>query len=188
MVDIVFAISVIAAVIFFGALISVGNERQRKAIDGLREQTVRWAEADLRMKRAHAFHTMPVESPEDWLDKVITHLFGASPALLSVSAWQRNGMEAIVGVCVDGRRMVVTPAKPDRFLKAIAIKPAGRLRKAEVNLLGDHPRRVPVHELSIITAGEFFDLEAATVWQEVVGDRLEIERLYLFEVPPMRAK
>ena len=38
MLDILFALAVLAAVIIFGALISMGNERQRRAIDGLREQ------------------------------------------------------------------------------------------------------------------------------------------------------
>ena len=38
--EILLAIVVASAVIFFGALISMGNERQRKAIDGLREQVV----------------------------------------------------------------------------------------------------------------------------------------------------
>jgi hypothetical protein len=41
--DFVSLFMVIAAVLFFGALISVGNERQRKAIDGIREQASFWA-------------------------------------------------------------------------------------------------------------------------------------------------
>ena len=49
--DAVLAIFVLGAVIFFGALISAGNERQRKALDGIREQTALWAMQDLRLKR-----------------------------------------------------------------------------------------------------------------------------------------
>ncbi len=49
--EIILAIVVAAAMIFFGALISIGNERQRKAIDALREQTELWAMQDLRIKR-----------------------------------------------------------------------------------------------------------------------------------------
>ncbi len=51
--EIILAIVVAAAVIFFGALISMGNERQRRAIDGLREQVVLWAVQDLKIKREH---------------------------------------------------------------------------------------------------------------------------------------
>jgi hypothetical protein len=188
MLDTIFAVSVLAAVIFFGALISVGNEHQRQAIDSLREQTIHWAEADLRLKRIHVLHTQWVESPKEWLDRVLTRLLGASPVLLSISPWHQNEVKAIVGVCKDGRHMVVTPVQPARFIKALTAKPRSRLQKAEVGLLGDHPRRVPVHELNIVTAGEFFDLEAATAWQKAMGSRLEIERLYLFEVPPVRGK
>jgi hypothetical protein len=119
---------------------------------------------------------------------VITRLLRASPAILSISPWQQNGAKAILGVCKDGRRMVVTPMQPARFVKALAVKSHSRLQKAEVGLLGDHPRRVPVHELNIVTAGEFFDLEAAAAWQKAMGSRLEIERLYLFEIPPVRGK
>ena len=43
--------SVLLAVLLLGALISAANERQRKAIDGLREQVEAWAEQDIRIKR-----------------------------------------------------------------------------------------------------------------------------------------
>jgi hypothetical protein len=49
--DAVFAILVLDAMIFFGALISTGNERQRKALEGIREQAAQWAMQDLRLKR-----------------------------------------------------------------------------------------------------------------------------------------
>ena len=50
--EIMLAIVVALAVIFFGALISMGNERQRRAIDNLREQVVNWAQQDLLLKHA----------------------------------------------------------------------------------------------------------------------------------------
>ena len=49
--------------VFFGALISVGNERQRKAIDGIREQASFWAEQDLRLKRARACAMCASQTP-----------------------------------------------------------------------------------------------------------------------------
>lgn len=186
MLDIVFAVSILAAVIFFGALISVGNERQRKAIDGLREQAIRWSEADLRLKRVRALHTFHTQAPLEWLEGITTRLIGLPPLLASLSPWQSNYAQALVGLCQDGRHLVVTPMLPNRFIKAISQKPRSRLLKAEVGILGDHPKRIPVYELNIVNAGEFFDLEASTVWEKVTSGRLEIERLYLFEVPPMR--
>ena len=37
-IDVVIGVLVVGAVIFFGALISIGNERQRKAIDTLKRE------------------------------------------------------------------------------------------------------------------------------------------------------
>ena len=61
--EIILAIVVGVAVIFFGALISAGNERQRKAIDGLREQVVLWAMQDLRLKRERLARDVHVDDP-----------------------------------------------------------------------------------------------------------------------------
>ncbi len=61
--EIILAIVVGVAVIFFGALISAGNERQRKAIDGLREQVVLWAIQDLRIKRENLACDVHVDDP-----------------------------------------------------------------------------------------------------------------------------
>ena len=45
MTDIIFATLVLGAVILLGALITIGNERQRKAIDTLRQAAEDWAMA-----------------------------------------------------------------------------------------------------------------------------------------------
>ncbi len=183
MLDVIFAASVLGAVIFFGALLSVGNERQRKAIDGIREQAAYWAEQDLRLKRARAAREVHVENPSLWLAGVVARVIGESPAFTSLYPWENDGARAMIAVCSDGRRFVMTPLLPRRFIQAIRPKSRGRLQQAEVGLLGDHPNRVPVHELSIVTVGAFFDLEAAQAWQQVTGAQLKAERMYLFEVP-----
>jgi len=67
--ELVLAIVVVVAVIFFGALISMGNERQRKAIDELREQTALWAMQDLRIKRERLARDVRVDDPLSWLNK-----------------------------------------------------------------------------------------------------------------------
>jgi hypothetical protein len=169
--------------LFFGALLSAGNERQRRAIDGIREQAARWAEADLRLKRAQAARDVKVDDPISWLAGVISRVLGESPVLTNLTVWEHEDARAMVAVCSDGRRMVVTPLLPDRFLKVLRTRSRSRLARAEVGLLGDYPKRVPVHELSIISAGAFFDLEAAQAWHQITGASLSAERLYLFEVP-----
>ena len=66
--EIILAIVVASAVIFFGALISMGNERQRKAIDGLREQVVLWAVQDLTIKREKLSRSVSVANPLEWFN------------------------------------------------------------------------------------------------------------------------
>ena len=56
--------SVLLAVLLLGALISSANERQRKAIDGLREQIEAWAEQDIRIKREKLARQIAVPDPQ----------------------------------------------------------------------------------------------------------------------------
>jgi hypothetical protein len=188
MLDVVFALSVLAAVIFFGALISVGNERQRKAIDGIRDQAAHWAEQDLRLKRARAMRDVRVADARLWFMAVAARLLGTLPQVLTMNPWEAGDLKALVCPCQDGRKLVVTPVPPSRFIQAVRVSGRSRLAKVEVGLLGDRPKQVPVYEMNIVTCGPFFDLEAKQAWQQVCGSSLDAERLYLFEVPPTRSR
>ena len=72
----ILAVMLATAVILFGTLISLGNERQRKAIDGLREQVFLWAVQDLKIKREHLVRTVQVPDPLDWLNKITSKIRG----------------------------------------------------------------------------------------------------------------
>jgi len=183
MLDIVFALSVLVAVILFGALISIGNERQRQVIDGLRQQVARWAEGNLRLKRASLMREVHVPDPRKWLESTTARLLGIPPQLTELAPWESGGLSALVAPCMDGRKLVVTPVPPVIFIKGIQPRGSRRLAQAEVGLLGDRPRRLVPHEMNIVTCGAFFDLEAKLAWREVTGQALDAERLYLFEVP-----
>jgi len=74
--EIILAIVVATAVIFFGALISMGNERQRRAIDDLREQTVLWAMQDLRIKREKLARDVRIDDPIGWLNRITVKSVG----------------------------------------------------------------------------------------------------------------
>ncbi len=186
MTDFIIATLIIAAVMFLGLLISAGNERQRRAIDGIREQAARWAEGDLRLKRAKLTHEIRIENPRLWLEGIANRVLGTHVSLTDLSLWNSDRAKALVATCADGNRLVVTPMPPERFVPAVQVKTkrglTRRLHQAEESLLGDKPRRVPAYELSVVTAGVFFDLEAQNVWQQVTGEALEAERMYLFEV------
>lgn len=181
--DIFLAIAVLFAIILFGALISAGNERQRRAIDGLREQAEHWAEQDIRLKREKLAREIVVPEPLTWLEKIAASTLGSSPHLVTVSIWKKDGLSAIIGLCSDGRNMVFTPVPRERLLKALKAKGRDALAGLQSPLLGGDPRRVPFTELSVVTNGLFFDLEAAQVWQALTGETLPAPRLNMYEVP-----
>jgi len=181
--DIFLATCVLFAILLLGALISAGNERQRKAIDGIREQTEGWAEQDIRIKREKLTRQIVVPEPLAWLEKVSAAVLGSAPKLVTVTPWQKNGLSAIVGLCQDGRSLVFTPIPRERLLKALKVKSKGVLAGIQSALLGEDPRRIPYTELSVVTNGMFFDIEAAQVWQAITGESLPVPRLTMYEVP-----
>jgi hypothetical protein len=77
--DFVSLLLVIAAVVFFGALISLGNEDQRQAIDALCERATRWVEQDLSLNRARAMGEVRVPNARQYLKGITSRLFSLSP-------------------------------------------------------------------------------------------------------------
>src|SRR5512147_1777692 len=96
--EIILAIVVATAVIFFGALISAGNERQRQAIDGLREQAALWAMQDLRIKRERLARDVHVADPLGWFIKTASKACGHKLNLQVVEAYENP--HAVI--CTDG--------------------------------------------------------------------------------------
>jgi len=74
--EMILALAVVIAVIIFGGLISVGNERQRKALEGIREQVALWALQDLRLKREKLAREMKVDDPVKWWNVVFAKICG----------------------------------------------------------------------------------------------------------------
>jgi hypothetical protein len=191
--DIFLAVIVIATIAVFGTMLALGNERQRRAIQAVADHAGRWAEQDLQLKRARASRDIHVEDPRAWLDGIATQLFGISPGLTQLYPWIGNEEAvAMVGVCGDGRRLVVTPIPPERFVRAAASRKvrgrgASAVAATQAGLLGERPRSIPVHELTVVTAGAFFDLEAGQVWDKIFSTKLGVDRLFLFEVPARSA-
>ena len=186
MIDTVLAVVVLFAVLLFGALLVVGNERQRKAIDSLNTSYTRWAEHDLVLKRATAAKTVQVEDPQAWLEQVATQVFGVAPKISNLQPWQGNAAKAMLATCKDGRSLVVTHLPPAAFRKTIAVRPhkgaAAAITRTTVGPLGTRPGKVPCYELNIISAGTFFDVEARQAWEKLFNENLAVDRLYMFAV------
>jgi hypothetical protein len=182
--DILIGTSLLIAIVLLGALLTAANERQRKALDGIREQVEAWAQEDILIKREKVARTIQVESPLAWLEKIAAGALGLVPGILSTSLWEKDGLMAVIAVRNNGGRLVFTPTPRERFLKTVKLKKRGALTQAETGLLGDKPEKVSCYDLSVVTSGMFFDIEAALVWQALSGQSLPAKRLTMFEVPP----
>ena len=182
--DILIGTALLIAIVVLGALISAGNERQRKAIDGIREQAEAWTQEDILIKREKVGRTIQIESPLGWLEQMSAGVLGQAPGILSSTVWERDGMLAVVAVRNNGGRLVFTPVPRERFLKTVRLKKSGALAQAETSILGDKPDKTPYYDLSVVTGGMFFDIEAAQVWQALSGQSMPAKRLTMFEVPP----
>ena len=179
--EILLAIVVASAVIFFGALISMGNERQRKAIDGLREQMVLWAVQDLKIKREQLVRTVQVPDPLSWLNKTASKVCGFDLQLQVIEVFENP--HALV--CSSGDRntkVVFSPNSPTN-LRQIKYGKKNRLSQfTGQNPLMFLPKGVIVHELSVLNAGHYFDLELALAWKVLTGQNLDsFNQLWMYD-------
>lgn len=181
--EILLAIVVASAVIFFGALISMGNERQRRSIDALREQTVLWAIQDLRIKRENFSRDLRVEDPISWLNIIATRVYGYDLKLQTVEAF--DDPKALICVSGDGTRKVVfTPFSPNDIRIAKREKKNRLSHYAESNLLLVLPKGVTGHEISVLNGGILFDLELSLVWKSLTSQEVErLERIWIYSFP-----
>lgn len=177
--DAVFAILVLGAVISFGALISAGNERQRKALDGIREQAAQWATQDLRLKREKLACDVKVDDPVAWLNRVVIKAYGEDLGLTIVDIFDTP--KALVCMAKNGRRVVFSPISPDD-VHSLKKSQQGKLTPvAEFHPLAKLPRKVEHLKLSILNAGLLFDLELPLVWRLIGGNvPIESELLWMY--------
>jgi len=178
--EILLAIVVASAVIFFGALISMGNERQRKAIDGLREQVVLWAVQDLKIKREHLVQTVQVPDPVDWLNKTASRVCGYDLKLQVLEVVD----EPQSLICESGDSNVKVIFSPLSPLDIRRIKSGRQSRLSQ--FVGQNPllqlsKSVNVHELSTLNSGHLFDLEVSLVWKLLANQSIRnTERVWMY--------
>jgi hypothetical protein len=177
--DVVLAILMLGAVILFGALISLGNERQRKALDGIREQTALWAMQDLRMKREKLAREVRVDDPLGWLNKIVSKVVGRDFHLKVVESFD---IPPIL-VCESEERsskVVFTPLSPSDIRRLKSGRRNRLSQYANQNPLFSLAGNTPSYELTILNAGILFDLEVALVWKAFTADDLGGQSLWMF--------
>jgi hypothetical protein len=179
--EILLAIVVAAAVIFFGALISMGNERQRKAIDGLREQVVLWAVQDLKIKREHLARTAQVPDPMGWLNKTASIVCGYDLRLQVLEMFEEP--QSLICASGDGGvKIIFSPVSPADIRQMKSFKQNRLSQFASQNPLMSLPRGTGVHEDSVLNGGLLFDLELPLVWSVLTGQETpQMERIWIYE-------
>ncbi len=179
--EILLAIVVASAVIFFGALISMGNERQRKAIDGLREQVVLWAIQDLKMKRKHLEQTVQVPDPLGWLNKIASKALGYE-IQLEINEIFETPQSLVCSSGISNMKIIFSPLSP-ADISQIKNNKRNRLSQfAEHNPLLHLPKNTNVHELSMLRGGYLFDLELSMAWKALTNYELAVTTsLYLYK-------
>ena len=179
--EIILALVVVIAVIIFGALISIGNERQRRAIDKLREQVVMWAIQDLRIKREKLAREVKVDDPLVWLNRVVVKVTGDNLVLEVDESFDEP--HALVCRTGDGGRVVFTPLSPAALRQKAQGNHARLAQVAVHNPLLSLPRGTHKNEISVLNGGMLFDLELPIAWKALTGQQVEhIDRLWFYSL------
>lgn len=170
--EIILAIVVVTAVIFFGALLSAGNERQRKAIDGLREQAVLWALQDLRIKRERLARDVQIDDPLGWFNRITAKARGHN-LNLQVVEYSEKPRVLICSAEDAGTRVVFTLSSPAEIQAMKRAKGNQLSRYADRNLLLSLPRGAIAFECSVLNCGILFDLELSLAWKGLTGNSID---------------
>lgn len=178
--EIILAIVVASAVIFFGALISMGNERQRKAIDGLTEQVVLWAVQDLKIKREHLARTVQVPDPLGWLNKAASKVYGYDMKLQILEMFEEQ--QALVCTTGDGStRVVFSLLSPANIQRLKNIKQNRLSKPTGLNLFPSLTKKANLYEMSVLNCGMFFDIELHIAWKLLTGqDMVKEDQLWMY--------
>lgn len=184
MLEVALAVSVLAAVILIGVLISIGNERQRRALEQLRADLRQWALGDLEIKREKAVREIQIIDPLAWLRDVARRVTGRARELRDVAKIMESP-DAIVVSAVDGSYLMFSPAGPTQLKKLLRRQgqrgnKTGPLPKV-IRKMGRGKGNLSTYQLSALNAGIFFDVEADRVWRMYTDRPLNTNQLWLYD-------
>ena len=134
--DVIFVLMILVVLIAMGAMISVGNERQRRALEGICREAQAWSEQDLRLKREKYARDIQVTDLPAWVEQVARQVLEDAPVISSLNPWSSENAQALVAHCTDGRRLVLTPMARQKFLQAARQRGKGRLARHQCRFVG----------------------------------------------------
>ena len=178
--DLLLAVVVVSAVIAFGALISVGNERQRRAIDALHQAYKQWAVQDLRLKRGTVSTHIRIEDLTAWLTKATSLAFGRKTIVMDYQLHNSPVNTVEFHDAEVGKTIICTLESPEA-LKSILKKKRPVLRgELRPNPLFRVGKKTPTVELSMLNAGVMFDVELPIAWNTLTGQATESATLWAY--------
>jgi hypothetical protein len=182
MIDYLLALTVIIALIVFGALISVGNERQRKAIDSISRQTQAWAIEDLRLKRGQMEANISIDNPIAWLNIAASRILGRQTQLSAPEITENPFAVSFVDH-YTGETLVFSLLAPK------ALRTLSREKRSDLSKrTNQHPlipwrKGITSFEMTILNAGIRFDLELPIAWQAIATEQTNSEYLWVYILP-----
>ena len=180
MTDLFLAVTVVAAIIAFGALISVGNERQRRAIDTLHQAYKQWAVQDLRLKRGVASTQTRIEDLTAWLTKTTSLSFGRKTIVMDYQIHNSPVNTIEFHDAEVGKTIICTLESPEA-LKSILKKKRAILRgELRSNPIFRVSKKTPTVELSMLNAGVMFDVELPIAWNTLTGQATQADTLWAY--------
>jgi hypothetical protein len=178
MTNLLLAAVVIGAVIAFGALISIGNERQRRAIDALHRAYKQWALQDLRLKRGTVSTQIQITDLAAWLTKV-TSL--ALDHKTNVIEYQIHDVPFPVVEFQDRSSTVLLALEsPAHLIPILRAKNSALRGQLLSNPLFRVSKKTPALEMTILNAGAIFDIELPIAWKALTTQSTESSTLWLY--------
>jgi len=181
-IDYLVALPVFVAVVVFGALIVIGNERQKRELARIREVEERWAEQDLRIKRGKLARETKIEEPVAWLNAAVSKAMNVSVVLTAREVLTNPDAVAFVD-SESGRKFIFTLLPPAHIRKLAKKRKSSKTSR----LSATHPllpvrRGTEIVELNMLNGGLLLDLELPQAWRALAGKDTTAERLWVYIV------
>jgi hypothetical protein len=178
--EILLALLVLGAVLLFGALITVGNERQRRAIDALRQQAELWAVGDLKLKREGLAYQARVDDPLGWLNRLASEAAGSQLHLQRGEAFA-DPPALMCKVQDRDEQFVFSSLSPVEVRRLRQDRRDRLFQYTQGNPLMALPRRATVYKFSLLNGGILFDLELPLAWRALTGQQIgEMDKLWMY--------
>jgi hypothetical protein len=166
MTEYILVIAILFSLVVLGGLISIGNERQGKAIDKISEYAQAWAIEDLRLKRGQIRGSISIDDPIVWLSTAASRALGRQVQLNLFEVLENPTVLS----CVDqtsGETVFFSILSPKEFRTLSKEKRSKLSKRGTQHPLVPCPKGMVATEMNVLNAGFRFDIELASAWQKL---------------------